>query len=389
MIRPKNLDLSSLLVGDIDLLVSPEMYLYFLKAVKDVCREDGLSFYLKRKKHSKVEMLVFDIKTKLTICFDLWFLLDVRFGRKKSYMSWEILSSNGCILKDEGGYFLEKDFSALFYISHLKSKNKNINNPEVIERVKFYLSLGLSEDVVFYFENLNEETYSKVFSYFLARKLFEPPFKIIKRKFIYETGSMLSFPAACVIGPDGVGKGTIIDLLITNTSSKYYRFKKTFRKSFFYMLQHSLLRSKNESKNVFDEKNRRNLFWFSLLRGYLIMFFHLGRKSLIFDRYFYDLMLDGLRSESIRIQKGDDFMSKLKWAPKLKTVIQLDAPAKVIRERKAELADDKVDALSNLYLECSAKSNPKEFLYLNTDQSLDNIKVFLEKLINERDFLKR
>ena len=389
MIRPKALHDTSLFVGDIDMLISPDAYLNFLLCVKNICRKDGLSFYVKRKKHSKLELTIFDLSSDLTVMFDLWFYLDVRYGKNKKYISWETLIDKHAIIEESGRFSLEKDFSALFYISHLYSKKKDLSNKEVQARVTYFLNTEPSEKICLYLQNLNEDTYSKVYDYFLKQGYYDGTTASLTRKLMFKLSSVGQFSNACVVGPDGVGKGTIIELLLERTASKYYRFKKTFRKSLLYILQHSLLRNKKDSKNVFDEKNRKNLFWFSLSRSYLVMLFNFGRKRLIFDRYFYDLMINGLRSESIKMEKGDDFESKLKWAPKLKTVIQLDAPANVIRERKAELPDDKVDALSCLYLECAVSSHPKEFLYLNTDQSLDNIKDFLEKLINERNFLKR
>lgn len=389
MIRPKALNISSLFTGDIDMLISPDAYLNFLLCVKNICRKDALSFYVERKKHSKLELSIFDLRSNLEVKFDLWLYLDIRFARNKKYISWSTLVDKGEIIDNAGVYSLEKNFAALFYVSHLHSKKKDLNNLEVKQRIKYFLETCPSDKVCSFLNNLNQTTYAEVYHYFLDAFYYEKTSKSLSRKIIYNLRNALLFSGACVVGPDGVGKGTIIDLLIDKTESKYYRFKKIFRKSVLYVIQHRLFRDKKDSKNVFDEKNRESLFWFSLLRGYLVIVLNLGRKRFVFDRYFYDLLIDGLRSENIAIKRGDDLNSKLRLTPSLKTIIQLDAPAIVIRARKAELADDKVDALSCLYLECAAKSYPKEFLYLNTDQSLDKINIFLEKLINERNFLNR
>jgi len=389
MIRPKALNEPSLFKGDIDMLISPDAYPDFLSCVKSVCRNNGLSFYVERKKQSKLELSIFDLSSNLEVKFDLWFFLDIRYGRYKNYISWQTLESKDLIIENDKGYFLEKSFAAIFYVSHLHSKKKDLSNKEVQTRIAYFLATKPSDDACFYLNNLNQNTYSKVYSYFLNNNYYESSLRPIFRKFNYELSALFQFSNACVIGPDGVGKGTIIDLILGKTASQYYRYKKTFRKSLLYIIHHLAFRDKSDSKNVYDEKNRKSLFWFSLFRSYLVILLNLGQKRLIFDRYFYDLLIDGLRSENIQIKKGEDLNAKLKFIPKLKTIIQLDAPAQVIRARKAELADDKVDALSDLYLECAIYSRSKYFLYLNTDQDLGNISTFLEKLINERNFLKR
>jgi len=191
---------------------------------------------------------------------------------------------------------------------------------------------------------------------------FEHYYKEILRRSIRKKGTFLS-----VAGPDGVGKTTFIELLRDQLAKIFVKEKKDicvehFRPKIIPSLK-QLFSGKNydESKEEFTKPHRAkpanllssfiriNYYWIDYILGYFlrIKFLCSNGKICIFDRYFYDFIIDPYRS---RI-KLPEIIRKFYWriTPKPDLIFLLVCDKDTIYKRKQELTKDEIERQLDKY----------------------------------------
>jgi thymidylate kinase len=156
------------------------------------------------------------------------------------------------------------------------------------------------------------------------------------------------------LGPDGVGKSTLINYL-TNVFSPAFR-----RHRVFHWRPMLLWRRKHCGDAADPHRHPQHGTWWSLGRlfahlldywlGYwLVMRPLLARSGLvIFDRYFYDLLIDPKRYRYGGPLWAVELLRALVPRPDL--VFVLDAPEQILLSRKQEVAPEEVERQRRTYL---------------------------------------
>ncbi len=391
-IRPKDIKEPDIYQGDFDLLVKPDALNSFLYAVHKCCSDSCINFRINRVKKEKTALILFSHNSKKTVEFDLWTELDIKdpYFPKSTYISWDNLEKTGNLYSVNNEFSLKHDFSALFYLSHLYSKNKNINNIEVRNRLDFYSNLeNLSTSITNLLSEVSTDKMREANQRLKSKGLlsYSKMHRFIKIMYRVKNDTSKKSGIIAVIGPDGVGKTTIINKLEDIYNARYFRFKKLFRKSFIYkillMLTKRNLENKHNSsleKNQFDDLQYSKLFWISLLHGYILSVMTRFGKNRIFDRYYMDLLITGSRFSNQDLKTHPNSHYLINVAPTPYCIIQLDAPSELILERKEELSFSAIDQFRTKYFELSLASKTPIIIYINTKNSINDTFEFLSNL---------
>lgn len=151
------------------------------------------------------------------------------------------------------------------------------------------------------------------------------------------------------LGADGSGKSSVIDKII-------YSLKPAFRRTekFHFRPLVGLRQSKGKNKSVEEPhkyppygsvKSMLKLLYYSLdyIVGYIIYIKPVLMRStlVVFDRYYYDLLIDPKRFRLRRVS----WVAKLIgiFIPKPDVVVLLDAPAEVLQARKQEVSFEETE----------------------------------------------
>jgi thymidylate kinase len=191
-----------------------------------------------------------------------------------------------------------------------------------------------------------------------------------------------------VVGPDGVGKTTFINLLKQELCRVLVRDDDGvvithFRPNVFPNIK-KLFSGKNydDSQEVFNSPHRAapagtlgsliriTYYWLDYVLGYWLKIRKhcIAGKIYVFDRYFYDFVVDPYRSR-IRLPL---WLRKayLATVPKPDLVFFLDCDADIVFARKQELSRDEIERQMK---ECRklVASSPQRFVTLNAEQPPD------------------
>lgn len=391
-IRPKKLQEPDIFQGDFDLLVKPESLMDFLAKVHETCSQKVINFRIDRVKLEKTTVTWFTPDGENSVEFDLWTELDIKDSalKKGTHISWQRLEETQGIIKVDNEYRLANNIAALFYLSHMHSKNKKIAADEVQFRLDYFRQLpDLDSDVRELLVDVTQDNMRQANQLLKQRGLlcYSLEHRIAKMQSRWQKARAKSSKSMAVIGPDGVGKTTIIEHLAKQYHGKYYRFKKMFRKSPLYTI---LLKLKKKSlekqlhvtldKNQFDDLQYTKLFWISLFSGYLHTFIcRLGRRT-IYDRFYPDLLLTGSRSLETPIEVCAEAKKWMGYTPVPACVIQLDAPEATILARKEELSAHHISAFRRHYFELTMATQVPTYVYVNTHYSLEATFQHLDQL---------
>jgi len=156
----------------------------------------------------------------------------------------------------------------------------------------------------------------------------------------------------CFLGPDGSGKTSVISDVVNNL-------KNTTKTIVCYHLKPSLRKKKGALLTVTEPhaKPPRNValstgkvvFW--LLLYWIDRFFH-GHKNLtlrIWDRYYYDLLIDPKRYR----YGAPMWLARMvgKFIPRPDLIILLDAPPEILQARKQEVTLEETSRQREAYLQ--------------------------------------
>lgn len=159
-----------------------------------------------------------------------------------------------------------------------------------------------------------------------------------------------------VLGPDGSGKSTVIDQVMSTLSG-------AFRRTQYFHLRPRLGVSSMQNTppvtNPHAQPPRSLMlsvlkvfyFWLDYTLGYWLKLYWLMVRStlVVFDRYYYDLMIDPRR---FRYQ-GPRWLVQAVGSciPKADLVILLDAPTEVLQARKQEVSPDETERQRQAFLD--------------------------------------
>lgn len=199
-------------------------------------------------------------------------------------------------------------------------------------------------------------------------------------------GSRLRYPTGLhlvFLGPDGVGKSTIIERVERDLAPAFRRTKRYHLRPFFG-------RRKGEGTpvtNPQDQPPRGRLsslaklvcWWLDYTVGYMINVFPSVMSStlVLFDRYYHDLLVDQKRYR----YGGPLWLAQFigRWIPSPDLLIVLDAPADVVHMRKKEVPLSEVTRQRSAYrsvldtLDCGH--------VIDASQPLEQVVLEVESLI--------
>lgn len=396
--KPINLDVA--FSGDYDFIISEIDLQKFLKLIFQTCTQEAINFTIVKAKFGKTQIHFYDTSSDRYITFELWNHLEVKdpANNTQRYVLWEDIES---YVKEtlHDGYRLEKEVEALYYISHLATKNKNVNTPEIKERIQYYHYFTEDNEIISLYDQLVKDPSElrKIAivanTMLVTNGILFPAKNQIKSNEIKKLRLKIAiyrfwnhfyrrFKVIPLVGPDGVGKTTLIESVKSKNPKKikYYRFKRLFRRSIIYTILHKFweVTSCNEyAKNQIDDVYAYWIFWIAKLRFPFFLFYNLfNRKFILTDRYFHDFLFEGIRfPETVTILRKHwhDLLSSI---PKTYSFIQLDAAERVILSRKQEMLKEDIvfyrenmflfylDTPSYIYSYINTKNTPEQCVYV-------------------------
>lgn len=185
-----------------------------------------------------------------------------------------------------------------------------------------------------------------------------------------------------IIGPDGVGKTTILESLIKHSSvdSGLFRFKKSYRVSpLFYILYPlfwlilKLKRRGEVDKLEVDERFAPIIFFIALfMYPFRALKYKLKNKTMFSDRYFYDFMFDNILFNQENPKLRDIYKLYLHFTPLAYFIIHLDAPNETILSRKKEMRSIGMDIYREGMFKLCTTHNVPFYIYINTTNTIQN-----------------
>lgn len=403
LLRPREISESISYTGDYDFFIPPRFMDSLLILLHNVAIDTSSSFTINRRQYGKIDITLYSRLDNQSIALEIWNLLTVKDPFKKTlrYIPSDKLESL-LILDESNMLTFPIEVEALYYLSHLYSVNKKLSTPLVIERLQYYivsLEASESEYINIYRSLVNGEIDIKTAAHKANMELVET--KVLKSKNdlkarisdtllkVYSTLNRIkrkifsynhSIP---IIGPDGVGKTSLIKSVQekSNVKISFFKFKKTFRVSPFYKITYFLL-SKVLQKEIgsidkpgkiqVDDRFGNIVIYNAILLFPLRWIRYLFSKRIIFiDRYFNEYLLINSRWQTEKLALRKDWRFLLKFIPRTYSIIHLDAPTEVILSRKAELDERGIEAYRELLFKTFLEKPFVVYSYINTDLPLE------------------
>lgn len=380
--------------GDYDFITAEQHIDAILNCLFDLSANKCISFVINRSKFGKLVIQIHDKEERKSITLEIWTHLDVKSDDSLRYIFWEDIKKY--ILRNANGYSLSLDIEALYYLSHLKSKAKDLNLHLVQERLLYYKDAlaieypdyaGLFADLLvdhakrdIIAEKANELLIEKNILYTARNKDKAAQEKRIRLKIslhrIY--GQLLKkiriYP---VVGPDGSGKSSLIAAFKEKSKLriKCYRFKNLFRQSFLYSVTAPFLKRRLSGKiavNKYDDIYGAWIVTIAALRfPFLVLLSLFTRKYYFSDRFFHDFILQDTRFIEKKTRLRDNWKNLLHKTPDVFWFIHLDAPTDLIRSRKEELSADAIDSYRTEVFRMYLEKPALVYSYINTANDID------------------
>lgn len=185
-----------------------------------------------------------------------------------------------------------------------------------------------------------------------------------------------------VIGPDGVGKTTLLKQFMNNIEEKisYIGFKKIVRRSILYNIIHpiskNLLKFKMKQKPLKDQHD--DIYYFLIFIAgilhypYLLYTTIFRKKTIIIDRFFNDYILENISFKEKKTVLRDKWKNLSGVIPKVFWFIHLDAKPKVILNRKDELTKHDIKQYKRLNFKIYLYQPSVVYTYINTELDIEH-----------------
>ncbi len=409
LLRPREISETISYTGDYDFFIPPEFNDSLLSVMFNISVATNSSFTITRTKHGKVDITLYSRSDNQSISLEIWNILSVKdpFKKKLRYILPEKLTSH-IIEKEAGAFSLSLDVEALFYLSHLYTGGKKLTTPLVCERIDYYanaLKDANSEYSILFYDLQEKKTDIKTVAHranmeLVSKKIL--PLKNDKNEMFTEMKlkaastwnrtkrKLLSrIRLVPVMGPDGVGKTSLIEDTIKHSSKKivFFRFKKTFRTSPLYRLFFPILKNKlRKEMGIKTHIKKTEVDYrygnFVIFNAFLFYPFRLirnifSRQFVFVDRYFYEYLLKNIKIKSRKPTLRSDWKFWLAFTSRAYMVIHLDAPTETILQRKAELDEESIEAYREYLFKIYLKKPFMVYNYINTDLPLEQCRNLL------------
>ncbi len=382
--------------GDYDFIVSENSVDMILKTLFELAQNSSINFVINRAKFGKIKISIYNQTGTKSIDLELWTHLEVKDDNTLSYIFYEDISSHIIIEKDYS-CSLPLEIEALYYLSHLKTKNKDLSKDEIQMRLKHYRdSLKNNYPQLFQYYTAVIDDISSIKKYaskansLLVEKeiLFTRKdkmklkqerirrFKISKHR-IYSQ-YLRAFKIIPVVGPDGVGKTTVIESIKEHSYSKVssYRFKNLFRHNIIYQISRYFLQNnlpKETPKNQYDDFYGELIIYIALIYFPFLAFRNLlSSKFLFTDRFFHDFIIKDTRFLDKEALLRENWKALLKKVPNSFWFLHLDAPTKTILKRKQEMNQEAIDTYRYNIFTMYLQKPSIIYSYINTSLPLQN-----------------
>jgi len=198
-----------------------------------------------------------------------------------------------------------------------------------------------------------------------------------------------------VVGPDGVGKTSLIEGVMMDSQKKMgsFRFKKTFRvspiyKLFLPILKYKLNKEVNKSidigKSEIDDRYGNFVIFNAVLLFPLRVIKNFFSKKFVFvDRYFYEYLFENVRLKLGKPKLRDDWKFLLAFIPRTYMMVHLDAPSKLVLQRKQELDEEGISAYREYLFKTQLNKPFTVYSYINTDLPLEQSRSLLLDICKE------
>ncbi len=207
-----------------------------------------------------------------------------------------------------------------------------------------------------------------------------------------------------ILGPDGVGKTTLLNSVLKKSDDKvlYKRFKKIVRRSSLYNIIYPIsryfLKKKlgfKPQKDQHDDRHSKLIVLCGLFYYPYLIYKALIRKNFIFvDRFFQDYLLKNISFMNKETSLRENWKSYLYFIPRTTCVIHLDAKEEIILSRKEELSKADIRKYRELNFVMYLEKPAMLYVYINTGKdikycknvliySLKKLGMFKNKSINE------
>ena len=384
--------------GDYDYLLPAAQFQPFLTLLFNLLSQLQVSFSIEQSKAEKLVIHLHAPEEQANITLEIWNQLEVRdpAGATGRQIDFQALQPH--LLTQEGFFRLPLELEGLYYLSHLHTKRKRLNLPEVQRRLAHYqqeAAQGEAPRLQRVLEQLQQEgsiasAATAANQQLVALGILAPAstgLSRLRELLVYGIGrwqrqrrkAMAKRRLIAFVGPDGVGKTTLIEQCreLLKSRARYFRFKKMFRASLLYSLLHALryraLRKAHQGtlpKNEFDELQASRLFWISWL-GFPKLWLRSRLQGYqLSDRYYSDFLFRNLRQTEQQPDLIPTWQRLAHHIPQPAWEIQLDAATEVILARKQELSPAAIDLYRQGVFAIYQASPPPFYTYLNTSHTL-------------------
>jgi len=395
-LRYKLLDEYNAFSGDYDYITSDTNVDKILQTLFQEASDVNLNFTINRIKYGKLMIYLHSPVDDKTILLEIWTHLDVKSDNTLGYIFFEDIQSHISTNKD-GSSSLSLELESLYYISHLKSKNKKLDVPLIQTRL-YYYSDFLKSDFFEYYEwyqilirepsKLNEIA-KKANNALVEKEILytnsnsekaskERTVRIKISKHRIYSQFLKAVKITPVVGPDGVGKTSIIEAIKLKSKSKikYYRFKNLFRHNMIYQITSYFLRKKLDSKiqkNQYDDIYGSLIIRIGAIRFPLLAIMSFFSNKFYFtDRFFHDFIIQDTRFLDKKAKLRENYKDLLSITPNSFWFLHLDAPTDVILSRKDELNSEAIDSYRDDIFKLYLEKSPRIYTYINTSLPIEN-----------------
>lgn len=391
-LRPKlTPNLASYFTGDIDFMIKSKDFKIVLSIIYKYCKNHRINFYLDQKSVNK-KRFEFFIENHDQTCLILEFWTAVEITENNERKSLNVASIFKAI-KDKK--ICKEEVLALIYITHLHHKNKNIFSEENKYRFKVFID-DLEKDTIAIIltelkrNNITLEEANKkallLLDQFGLKKQSSFKFKcnLYEKKVSQKFWNVKNITP--ILGPDGVGKGSISDKALSELKNwKPHRFKQLYRLKKIYKLRLIFMPNwRSQPKNKLDERLSYYIFITASISFQLLRL--LNKQNILLDRYFLDYfgtpiryIKTGKKPEKIKLYR---FMMTLTPTPN--KMVFLGCKNESLKERKNELDDDSVEFLQKIYIDFITSKNINKMLFISTENNINSSSNNLYEFLNKK-----
>jgi len=412
-LRPKALTPEAAWDGDdYDFFCDPDDHARVLSTLAEVAREERGSYYVDATWPGGSNVLLWDDGRRV-LPLDIW--LEQEVPRGDGRVHYLRLPQVRPYLRRtrDGGLALPDDLGALLYLGHLEVRRKDPRRPAVLARLAHYRAALEAGGPGFL---PGREAYARLLDRVAALAarpdaegrtaaaaaatalLLEGGLAPDPRPLIDRFGERLrcavdrrvrrrlAGPTIAFVGPDGAGKTTLISDLMARLpgAATMLAFMNTYRLTTPYAKLKRLIPAYWHGRNECVADDRFGLFLFPLA---LLCWFREarpeldgGRKVVLVDRYFHDLLIRGARSTTRPPRLGPLARLAARLFPLPDLIVQLYADPSSIRARKQEITPRNIELYERLCAEVYA-GRPARFARVSTDEDPAAIRGFVAGLV--------